>query len=111
MGEHSGETRHAPSNQYPTFLPTVLQSQSNSHLELDFAVTSGLKGSQTHCPATPVVGVGEKRRKGLAKVFLPTLNSLVHLTLKPTSPRLQHRQVRRRKMKASRPEQEMRTTA
>lgn len=36
---------------------------------------------------------------------------LGHLTLKRTSPRLQHRQVRRRKMKASRPEQEMRTTA
>ncbi|KAH0626489.1 hypothetical protein JD844_001492 [Phrynosoma platyrhinos] len=33
------------------------------------------------------------------------------LTLKPTSPRLQHRQVRRRKIKASKPEQEIRTTA
>lgn len=45
-------------NIIPTFLPNVLQSQSNSHPELDLAVTLGLKGSQTHCPAPPVVGVG-----------------------------------------------------
>ena len=58
-------------NIVPTFLPTVLQSQSNSHPELDLAVTSGLKGSQTHCPAPPVVGVGGSRRKGLLECSSP----------------------------------------
>lgn len=93
------------SQSQPNFHPPVSPSQGSRSCH-SFKLEGALGFTAPLSPPTTCVG-----GKGLAGVFLPRLNPLMHLTLKPTSPRLQHRQVRRRKMKASRPEQEMRTTA
>lgn len=89
----------------PVFLTTVPHSPSRGPRSCHNFRPQGALRLTAPTPHKPARG------KGLAGGFLPTLSVHVHLTLKPTSPRLQQRQVRRRKMKASRPEQDMRTTA